>query len=185
MSDTTTPTKNESLPELPGPVFYNGPSNGYTKTQMEAYGQQCYEAALTREAPTEGVSDALRELLHAVCGETGFAAAVRSHSGLAYPWPALDAAEKQALKALAATPPAPQRQSSNPSGLSSESVSQSSELRLEQGEVPDGWRLVPIEPTWDMRNEGREFLIDGLEKNPEKLAYFLWKTMVAAAPEVK
>ncbi len=51
--------------------------------------------------------------------------------------------------------------------------------------VPDGWRLVPIEPNWDMRNEGREFLIDGLEKEPEKLAYFLWKTMLDAAPEVK
>lgn len=51
--------------------------------------------------------------------------------------------------------------------------------------IPAGWKLVPIEPNWDMRNEGREFLIDGLEKEPEKLAYFLWKTMVAAAPEVK
>ena len=51
--------------------------------------------------------------------------------------------------------------------------------------VPEGWRLVPIEPNWDMRNEGREFLIDGLHKEPEKLAYFLWKTMVAAAPEVE
>lgn len=48
--------------------------------------------------------------------------------------------------------------------------------------VPEGWALVPIEPNWDMRNEGREFLIDGLEKEPEKLAYFLWKTMVAASP---
>lgn len=48
--------------------------------------------------------------------------------------------------------------------------------------VPAGWTLVPIEPSWDMRNEGREFLIDGLEKEPEKLAYFLWKTMVAASP---
>lgn len=50
--------------------------------------------------------------------------------------------------------------------------------------VPAGWKLVPIEPNWDMRNEGREFLIDGIEKEPERLAYFLWKTMVAAAPEV-
>ena len=49
--------------------------------------------------------------------------------------------------------------------------------------APTGWALVPIEPTWDMRNEGREFLIDGLEKEPEKLAYFLWKTMVAASPK--
>lgn len=49
--------------------------------------------------------------------------------------------------------------------------------------VPDGWKLVPIEPNWDMRNEGRELLIDGIEKEPERLAYFLWKTMIAAAPE--
>lgn len=59
-------------------------------------------------------------------------------------------------------------------------------LTQQRGEcVPEGWRLVPIEPNWDMRNEGREFLIDGLHKEPEKLAYFLWKTMVAAAPEVE
>ena len=52
-----------------------------------------------------------------------------------------------------------------------------------RGEAVAGWKLVPIEPSWDMRNEGREFLIDGLEKEPEKLAYFLWKTMVAASPK--
>lgn len=51
--------------------------------------------------------------------------------------------------------------------------------------VPAGWKLVPIEPNWDMRNEGREFLIDGIEKEPERLAYFLWKTMINAAPEVQ
>lgn len=49
--------------------------------------------------------------------------------------------------------------------------------------VPEGWKLVPIEPTWDMRNEGRELLIDGIHKEPERLAYFLWKTMLDAAPE--
>ena len=49
--------------------------------------------------------------------------------------------------------------------------------------IPDGWALVPIEPNWDMRNEGREFLIDGLEKDCEKVAYFLWKTMVNASPK--
>lgn len=49
-------------------------------------------------------------------------------------------------------------------------------------QAPAGWKLVPIEPNWDMRNEGREFLIDGLEKEPEKLAYFLWKTMINVAP---
>lgn len=51
--------------------------------------------------------------------------------------------------------------------------------------VPAGWKLVPIEPTWSMRNDGREFLIDGIEKEPERLAYFLWKTMINAAPEVQ
>ena len=51
------------------------------------------------------------------------------------------------------------------------------------GDVPAGWILVPIEPNWDMRNEGREFLIEGVEKEPEKLAYFLWKTMLAASPK--
>lgn len=39
---------------------------------------------------------ALRDLRQAVCGETGFASAVREHSGLAYPWPALDIAEAKA-----------------------------------------------------------------------------------------
>lgn len=51
--------------------------------------------------------------------------------------------------------------------------------------VPAGWKLAPIEPTWSMRNDGREFLIDGIEKEPERLAYFLWKTMMNAAPEVQ
>lgn len=49
-------------------------------------------------------SDALREalvdLLHAVCGKTGFAETVRRDSGRIYPWPALDLAEAKALEAL-------------------------------------------------------------------------------------
>ena len=48
--------------------------------------------------------EALEQLLHAVCGETGFAAAVRNDSGTAYPWPALDIAEEAARAALAAHP---------------------------------------------------------------------------------
>jgi hypothetical protein len=44
---------------------------------------------------------ALRELKHAVCGETGFAACVRLDTRKAYPWPALDAAEASADAALA------------------------------------------------------------------------------------
>lgn len=52
--------------------------------------------------PSESVAVALKELLQAVCGETGFAACVRQDSGRAYPWPALDAAEAKARAALRA-----------------------------------------------------------------------------------
>jgi hypothetical protein len=44
--------------------------------------------------------EALGKMLQAVCGETGFANAVRQVSGLAYPWPALDEAEAKARTAL-------------------------------------------------------------------------------------
>ena len=55
-----------------------------------------------------GLREALEKLHHAVCGETGFAAAVRQESGKAYPWPALDIADELARAALAAAPqPAP------------------------------------------------------------------------------
>ena len=52
--------------------------------------------------PSASVVEALKELLQAVCGETGFAACVRQDSGRAYPWPALDAAEAKAQAALRA-----------------------------------------------------------------------------------
>ena len=44
--------------------------------------------------------EAFRALHHAVCGDTGFANAVRIESGLAYPWPALDDAEALAAAAI-------------------------------------------------------------------------------------
>ncbi len=57
---------------------------------------------------TDKLREALEKLHHAVCGETGFAAAVRQESGKAYPWPALDIADELARAALAAAPqPAP------------------------------------------------------------------------------
>jgi len=55
-----------------------------------------YEAADRIEA----LEKALQAMLHAVCHETGFAAAVRADSGKAYPWVTLDAAEEQARAAL-------------------------------------------------------------------------------------
>ena len=47
------------------------------------------------------LAEALEWMLHSVCHETGFAAAVRAHSGLAYPWPQLDISEDAARQALA------------------------------------------------------------------------------------
>jgi hypothetical protein len=48
-------------------------------------------------AREERLAKALRALHHAVCGDTGFAAAVRAATNTAYPWPALDEAEALAL----------------------------------------------------------------------------------------
>jgi hypothetical protein len=45
--------------------------------------------------------EVLKSLHHAVCGETGFASAVRNHSGKAYPWEPLDIADKQTRSVLA------------------------------------------------------------------------------------
>jgi hypothetical protein len=44
--------------------------------------------------------EALQELYHAYCSETGFAAAVRMESGKAYPWEPGDIAEAKALAAI-------------------------------------------------------------------------------------
>lgn len=57
------------------------------------------EVARLREE-NEALREALVVLHHAVCGETGFANAVREESGKAYPWPALDIADEKARKAL-------------------------------------------------------------------------------------
>lgn len=48
----------------------------------------------------DALRDALADLLHAVCGQTGFAETVRRDSGRIYPWPALDLAEAKAIAAL-------------------------------------------------------------------------------------
>jgi Lar family restriction alleviation protein len=57
------------------------------------------------EAPDAGVVaelvEAAKALQHAVCGPTGFAEAVRHNTGLALPWPSLDAAEERLSRALA------------------------------------------------------------------------------------
>ena len=67
--------------------------------------KRCATAALSCSPalapdPAEAMRAALDAMLRAVCGESGFAAAVRAATGLAYPWPALDLAEEQARAAL-------------------------------------------------------------------------------------
>jgi len=50
--------------------------------------------------------------------------------------------------------------------------------------VLSGWQLVPIETNWDMRNEGREILIDtGQVKEYEATAVAVYRAMLAAAPK--
>ncbi len=56
---------------------------------------------LAVEAKLAKAVEALRNLHGAVCGETGFAAAVRAVSGKAYPWPRLDQADADAIATLA------------------------------------------------------------------------------------
>lgn len=52
-------------------------------------------------APSDGLREALEAMVQAVCGDSGFAQAVRRDSGFAYPWPALEIAEDKARAALA------------------------------------------------------------------------------------
>ena len=59
-----------------------------------------YQSAIEAADRIEALEKALHAMLHAVCHETGFAAAVRADSGKAYPWVTLDAAEEQARAAL-------------------------------------------------------------------------------------
>ena len=70
----------------------------------DAFSQTLFDAVVNQRnkanARIETLEAALRDLLHAVCSDTGFAEAVRSVSGIAYPWPALDIAEEKARKAL-------------------------------------------------------------------------------------
>lgn len=63
------------------------------------------EALDTQSSRTETMRKALKKLLHAVCSESGFANAVRTVSGTAYPWPALDIAEEEARLALSTSNP--------------------------------------------------------------------------------
>lgn len=107
----TRPTANEQ-DAMDWLVSYTAPAlpeeYAYDSDQMiDAFMARCprIPSALSRnELPADvldEVRDALHELLHAVCDETGFAQAVRNDSGMAYPWEPLDFAEAKARAALA------------------------------------------------------------------------------------
>ena len=78
-------------------------SEHYSRSRWKQYrpGDSDVLALLDRVAELE---KAVGMLLHAVCHETGFAAAVRQDSGFAYPWPALDQAEQFARSILGEKP---------------------------------------------------------------------------------
>jgi len=60
-----------------------------------------YDGAVTAMSERiETLEAALHEMLHAVCSPTGFASAVRTDSGKAYPWVTLEHAEQKARAAL-------------------------------------------------------------------------------------
>ena len=67
---------------------------------LEGYRELGAKLAHT-EAKLEIAREALHQLHHAVCGETGLIACVRKDTGKAYPWPAYGIAEAKAVEALA------------------------------------------------------------------------------------
>ena len=60
--------------------------------------------ATEQAAEIERLREALSDMRQAVCGDTGFANAVRLDTGKAYDWPALEIAEEKANAALAVQP---------------------------------------------------------------------------------
>jgi hypothetical protein len=64
------------------------------------YDRGYYDGCANPIVRHDALREALVDLLHAVCGKTGFAETVRRDSGRIYPWPALDLAEAKAVAAL-------------------------------------------------------------------------------------
>ena len=76
--------------------------NNSHKLALNESFERVAKVAEERQAFNEAMAlrEALADLLHAVCGKTGFAETVRRDSGRVYPWPALDMAEAKARAVL-------------------------------------------------------------------------------------
>lgn len=72
--------------------------------ELEAENERLRNAMVVMDNTVRELTEALREMFEAVCGETGFAQAVRADSGIPYPWPALDRAEAMTRAALEIKP---------------------------------------------------------------------------------
>jgi hypothetical protein len=72
--------------------------------RLQAFARHRLTTTAALRADNERLRRALEAMLAAVCGEDGFANAVRRASETAYPWPALDFAEELARQALATQP---------------------------------------------------------------------------------
>jgi hypothetical protein len=73
----------------------------HLRAEAEAhYDRGYYDGSTHPIVRHDALREALADLLHAVCGEKGFAEAVRRDSGRIYPWPALELAEVKAIAAL-------------------------------------------------------------------------------------
>ena len=81
-------------------LIYTWEVGEISRHRQYAYDQGYYDGGTNPIVRHDALRDALADLLHAVCGKTGFAEAVRRDSGRIYPWPALDLAEAKALEAL-------------------------------------------------------------------------------------
>ena len=92
MTDLTDEAVKALLDEMTFAMFGDGTD--------DTISEKLARALLDARAELARAIEAVRQMHHAVCGETGFAAAVRADSGRAYPWPALDLAEEIALEVM-------------------------------------------------------------------------------------
>jgi hypothetical protein len=95
-----------ALPEEYSHDYKTADETYYTKDWVKAWMQLPdgsyieYDPTRAFKARVEKLETALRGMVKAVCGETGFANAVRKVTFTAFPWPALDLAEEAAVRAL-------------------------------------------------------------------------------------